>query len=152
MKCGTNERKLPEDGLKSSVGFYKACKLLQQSKGNRVREPGNRNLSRTYSLFVNGLKQYQESHKLLKDVYQIIAQASHDTGGSYIVSKCVEIVFKHGKMMRWKGVPVLDEPIEIMDPDKNEIYKCLGVEQADGIKTKAVFERAKSKVEKGSRC
>ena len=33
-----------------------------------------------------------------------------------------------------------------MDPDENKIYKL--VEQADGINTKAVFERVKSKVEK----
>ena len=35
-----------------------------------------------------------------------------------------------------------------MDPDENEIYKFLGIEQADGIKTKNVFERVKNEVKK----
>ena len=42
------------------------CKLLQQSKGYRMGEPGNGNVSRTHSLFADDLKQYQESHKVLK--------------------------------------------------------------------------------------
>ena len=32
--------------------------------------------------------------------------------------------------------------------DENEIYKFLGIEQADGINTKKVFERVKSEVNK----
>ena len=30
--------------------------------------------------------------------------------------------------------------MKAMDPDENEIYKFLGIEQADGIKMKRVFE------------
>ena len=63
------------------------------------------------------------------------------------MSKCAEIVFEHGKMVR-EGLLVLDNRMEAMDPDEKKIYKFLEVEQADGINTKAVFERVKSKVEK----
>ena len=35
-----------------------------------------------------------------------------------------------------------------MDPDENEMYKFLGIEQADRIKNIVVFQRVKSKVEK----
>ena len=63
------------------------------------------------------------------------------------MSKCAEIVFEHGKMVR-EGLLVLDNRMEAMDPDENKTYKFLEVEQADGINTKAVFERVKSKVEK----
>ena len=35
-----------------------------------------------------------------------------------------------------------------MDPEENRIYKFLGIEQADGIKTKTVFERVKGEVNK----
>ena len=42
----------------------------------------------------------------------------------------------------------MEERMQMMDPDENEIYKFLGVEQADGIKTKAVFERVKAEVSK----
>ena len=110
--------------------------------------PGCRDISQTHSLFVDDLKQYQESHETLKDVNEIIVQASHDTGACYGVAKCVEIVFERGKMVRGEGLQVLEERMDSMDPDKNEIYKFLGIEQADGIKTKRVYERVKHEVAK----
>ena len=41
--------------------------------------PGNRYVSRAHRLFVDDLKVYQESHEMLKDVNEVIVQASHDT-------------------------------------------------------------------------
>ena len=52
------------------------------------------------------------------------------------MEKCAEIVFERGKMVRGEGLQVLQERMKTMDPDQNEIYKFLGVEQADGIKAK----------------
>ena len=86
--------------------------------------------------------------KHLKDVNEIIVQTSHDTGACFRVRKCAEIVFEHGKMVRGEGLQVLDEHMASMDPDKNEIYKFLGIEQADGIKTKRVYEWVKQEVTK----
>ena len=50
--------------------------------------PGNRDISRTDSLFVDDLKVYHESHEILRDVSEVIVQASHDTGACYGVLKC----------------------------------------------------------------
>ena len=91
---------------------------------------------------------YQESHQALKIVNEIIVQASHDTGACYGVSKCAEIIFKNGKMVKGEGLQVLEERMKSMDPDENEIYKFLGIEQADGIRTKAVYERVQEEVAK----
>ena len=99
-------------------------------------------------MFVDDLKVYQESHKALKIVNEIIVQASHDTGACYGVSKCAEIIYQNGKMVRGEGLQVLEERMKTMNPDENEIYKFLGIEQADGIKTKAVYERVKEEVTK----
>ena len=77
-----------------------------------------------------------------------IVQASLDIGAFYGVAKCAEIVFERRKMVRGEGLPVLEERMKTMDPDENEIYKFLGVEQADCIKTKNVFERVKNEVKK----
>ena len=115
--------------------------LLQHSRGYRIGEPGNRVVKRTHSLFVDDLKVYQESHKVLKIVNEIIVQASHNT-----VSKCAEIIYQNRKMVRGEGLQVLEERMKMMNPDENEIYKFLGIEQADGIKTKAVYERVKEEV------
>ena len=57
-------------------------------------------------------------------------------------------MFERGKMVRGEGLEVLEERMKTMDPDKNEIYKFLGIEQADGIKTKKVFERVKGELNK----
>ena len=76
-------------------------------------EPGNKNLSRKHSLFVDDLKQNQESHKVPKVVNEIIVQESEYTATCYGMSNCVE----HGKMVREEGIPVLDKRIETMDHD-----------------------------------
>ena len=68
------------------------------------------------------------------------------------MSKCAQIVFEHGRVVRGEGLLVLDQRMETMDSDENEIYKFLGVDQADEINTKFVFRRVKNKVEKMSRC
>ena len=99
-------------------------------------------------MFVDDLKVYQESHKALKIVNEIIVQASHNTGACYGVSKCAEIIYQNGKMVRREGLQVLEERMKTMNPDENEIYKFLGIEQVDGIKTKAVYERVKEEVTK----
>ena len=136
----------------SPVGFciseIPVCILLQHSRGYRMGEPGNRLVKRTHSLFVDDLKVYQESHNALETVNEMIVQASHDTGACYGVSKCAEIIFKNGKMVRGEGLQVLEERMRTMDPDENEIYKFLGIEQADGIKTKNVFSRVKEEISK----
>ena len=49
-------------------------------------------------------------------------------------------------MVRGEGLQVLEERMKMMNPDENEIYKFLGIEQADGINTKAVYERVKEEV------
>ena len=110
--------------------------------------PGSRDVSQTHSLFVDDLKVYQESHEILRDVNEVFVQASHDTRPCYGVSKCAEIVIERGKMARGEELEVLEERMKTMDPDQNEIYKFLRIEQADGIKTKKVFKRVKGEVNK----
>ena len=60
----------------SPVGFciseILVCKLLQDSKGYRMGQSRKRDVKRTHSLFVDDLKVYQESHKTLKDVNEMI--------------------------------------------------------------------------------
>ena len=103
---------------------------------------------RTYRIFVDNLKVYQETHNVLKNVNEIIVQANHDTRACYGVSKCAEIIFEHGNMVRGENLQVLEERMKTMDPVENEVYKFLRIEKADGIRTKMVFERVKEKVSK----
>ena len=51
-------------------------------------------------------------------------------------------------MVRGEGLQVLEESMKTMDSGENEIYKFLGIEQADAIRTKTVSERVKEEVSK----
>ena len=127
----------------SPVGFSSfevpVCKLLQETKGYRMGQPGKRDVKRTHSSFIDDLKVYQGSQKILKDVNETIVQASHITRTCYRQEKCVKIIFEKGKMVKGEGLQVFQERMKTMDPDQKEIYKFLGMELADGIKTKEVY-------------
>ena len=105
-----------------------------------------RNVNRIHSFFVDDLKVYQESHGLLKEINEIIIQASFDAGACYGVSKCAEIMFEHGKMIKGEGLQVLQERMEALDPTHDEMYRFLGVEQSNGMKTKNIYKRVKEEV------
>ena len=71
IKCGF----LQGDSY-STVGFciteIPIAKLLEQSKGYRMEEPGKRDVSRTHSLFVDHFMVYQGSHNLVKEINEVI--------------------------------------------------------------------------------
>ena len=64
-----------------------------------------------------------------------------DTGAFYRVKKCPEIGFR-------KGLTVLKEKMDGLEPNKNEIYKFLGCDRADKIDVKRVMERVKKEIRK----
>ena len=61
-------------------------------------------------------------------------------------------MFERRKMVRGEGLPVLEERMKTMDTDENEICKFLGVEQADGMKTKTCLNKLKMKSREEQRC
>ena len=71
----------------SSVGFClteaPAAMLLEETGGYRMGLPGERMIKRIHSLFIDDLKVYQESHKKLEIVNEIIVKVSSDTGACY---------------------------------------------------------------------
>ena len=73
-------------------------------------------------------------------------KATMDTGACHRVKKCAEIVFRKGEMFKGEGLAFLEEKMDALDPNKNEIYKFLGCEQADKIDVKKVMERVKKEI------
>ena len=69
-----------------------------------------------------------------------------DIGACYRVKKCAEIVFRKGNLIKVEGLAVLEEKMDALDPNKNEIYKFLGCEQADKTDVKRVMERVKKEI------
>ena len=70
----------------------------------------------------------------------MIMKASMDTGACYRIKKYAEIVFRKGKMIKGEGLAVLEEKMDALDPNKNEIYKFLGCEQADKINVNELWK------------
>ena len=73
-------------------------------------------------------------------------KATMDTGACHRVKKCAEIVFRKGEMFKGEGLAFLEEKMDALDPNKNEIYKFLGCEQADKIDVKKIMERVKKEI------
>ena len=136
----------------SPVGFclteVPITELVKLSRGYVMGLAGQRELKRTHSLFIDDLKLYSNSHENLKVVNETIVNASSDTGALYGVKKCAEVVFKRGKMVKSEGLQVLEERMTSLDPEKNDFYKFLGCEQANGIDVKRVLDRVKDEMTK----
>ena len=122
--------------------------LLDEPEGYKLGQLGRRCIKRTYSLFINDVKVYQENHQKLEITNETIVKASMDTGACYGVKKCVEIVFRKGKMVKGEGLIVLEKKMKALDPEKNDVYKFLGCEQRDDSDVKKVLERVKKEIKK----
>ena len=111
----------------SPVGF---C-LIKPSDGYLMGPPGDRNVKRTHSLFIGGLKIYQQNHEKLKMVNETIVKVSQETGVCYEATKCAEIILNRGRMVKTESLDVLAERMKAVDPKQNKNYKFSGCEQAD---------------------
>ena len=68
--------------------------LLEETSGYKMGQPGQRNIKRMRSLFVDSLNVYQESYHKLEIVNEIILKASMNTGACSGMKKCAKIVFR----------------------------------------------------------
>ena len=67
---------------------------------------------------------------------------SQDTGKAFGVSKCAEVVYKRGNMVKGERLQIDNNKAECLDPEDNEYYKFLGIEEGDG----QLDEKAKERV------
>ena len=122
--------------------------LLDESEGYKLGQTGRECIKRTHSLFIDDLMVYQEYHHKMEIANEMIVKVSMDTGVCYGVKKCAEIVIKEGKMVKGERLPVLEEKMKALDPEQNDVYKFLGVEQSNNIDVKKVLERVKKEIKK----
>ena len=121
--------------------------LLDETEGYNLGQPGRRCM-RTHSLFIDDLNLYQENHQKVEIANETIVKASMDKGACYGVKKCAEIVFRKEKMVKEERLPVLEEKMNALEPEKNDGYKFLGCEKSDDIDVKMVLERVKKEIKK----
>ena len=136
----------------SPVGFclteVPIAMMLEETDRYKMGQPGERDLTRTRSFFIDDLKVYQENQQKLEIVNEMIVKASMDTGACHGVKKCAEVIFKNGKMVKGEGLAVLEERMKALDPEQNEVYKFLGCEQGNKIDVKKVMQRVKKEIAK----
>ena len=61
--------------------------LLDETEGYKLGQSGRRCIKRTYILFIDDLKVYQENHQKLEIANETIVKVSMDTGACYGVRK-----------------------------------------------------------------
>ena len=134
----------------SPVGFCLAevpvAMLIRETEGYKMGRPGMRDVKRTHSLFIDDLKVYQRNKAELEVINDTIVQASLDTGACYGVKKCAGAIFKRGKLVQSDGITIGEESINMLDPQKDDVYKFLGCEQGEGIEMENVRRRLKEVV------
>ena len=110
-----NIRKEFSQGDSSSpVGFclteVPISMLIDETNGDTMGRRDEKRVKRTRSLFIDDLKNYQESHrKLMNVVNEMIVKASVDTEACYRVKKFAKIFFRKDEMIKGERLAVLEK-------------------------------------------
>jgi hypothetical protein len=99
--------------------------------GYKMGKPNDRNLKVNRFYFVDDLKVLQPSEEDLIKANSIVAETSHSMGMRFGVTKCAEILYRRGKMVKGHGMKLKEGTLEALDPDRAEFYTFLGIEEAD---------------------
>jgi hypothetical protein len=104
---------------------------LKKLPGYKMGKPNDRNLKVNRFYFVDDLKVLQPSEEDLIKANSIVAETSHSMGMRFGVTKCAEILYRRGKMVKGHGMKLKEGTLEALDPDRAEFYTFLGIEEAD---------------------
>ena len=130
----------------SPVGFciteIPLGRKLAQRPGYQLGPRNNRGPKVTHFYFIDDLKVVESNEKDLQETNRIVTGISQDTGMTFGVSKCAEVVYKRGKMTKGEGLQIDNNKAECLDPEDNKYYKFLGIEEGDG----QLDEKAKERV------
>ena len=120
----------------SPVGFciteIPLGRKLAHRPGYQLGPRNNRGPKVTHFYFIDDLKVVEANEKELQETNMIVTGISQDTGMTFGVSKCAEVVYKRGKMTKGEGLQIDNNKAECLDPESAEYYKFLGIEEGDG--------------------
>ena len=114
---------------------------LAQRPSYQLGTRNNREPKVTHFYFIDDLKVVESNEKDLQETKRIVAGMSQDTGMTFGVSKCAKVEYKRGKMHKGVGLQIDNNKAECLDPEDNEYYKFLGIEEGDGQLDEKVKER-----------
>ena len=119
--------------------------MLQRMPGYQMGPPNLREIKINRLYFIDDLKVIQSSETDLRMANELVGTISNDSGMKFGVSKCQEIVYNRGKMIRGFGMTLKEGEVRALDPSKSEYYTFLGVEEADGQMDRLAKERVNNK-------
>ena len=94
----------------------------------------------THQLYMDDFKGYTDTPENLQKLVDLVFQFSTDIGMKFGLSKCKVVHLRGGKLLGRGGLSLgVGGEIDEMKP--GDVYKYLGIEEADGIKHELVKEK-----------
>ena len=116
--------------IEASMRQWKTNMVLVHE--SRVLEAGPISIKRGISPLVDDLKLYGTSGNQLNGLINTVKKVSDDIQMEFGLDKCVKATFKRGKKVSAEGILLNDHQL-IQDLDQAETYKCLGMEEGEGV-------------------
>jgi hypothetical protein len=119
--------------------------MLEKMPGYMMGEQNLRNTKINRFYFIDDLKVVQGSEADLQRANSIIGKVSTAMGMKFGVNKCAEIVYKRGKMVKGEGLELKEGSVKALNPEEDEYYTFLGIEEGDGQMDTLVKKRVTDK-------
>ena len=103
--------------VRSYLTKVQVATVLEETNGCKMIQPGQQIVKGTHSLFVDDLKNKQESHLKLEIVCRIIVKTSTDTGACYSERKYAEMMFRGRAMIEGGRLTVLKDKMKALDQE-----------------------------------
>jgi D-serine dehydratase len=91
---------------------------------------------------MDDLKLIAKSEEELLKQKQTVKTFIDDIHMEFVLEKCAKIAFKRGKLAHSQNL-VIDIKREIQELEQGKTYKCLGIEESEGIQHQQMKERLK---------
>jgi hypothetical protein len=119
--------------------------LLEKMPGYMMGEQNLRNTKINRFYFIDDLKIVQGSEADLQRANSLIGKVSTAMGMKFGISKCAEIVYRRGKMVKAEGLELKEGLVKALNPEEDEYYTFLGIEEGDGQMDTLVKKRVSEK-------
>jgi hypothetical protein len=114
----------------SPIGFC-ICEIpigiqLEKFSWYMMGAPKQRDTKVNHFNYIDDLKVVETSVEELHQSNEIVTQMSHDIGMRFGVTKCAEIIYRRGKMLKGNGMEIMEGRISSLDSTKDEYYTFYG--------------------------
>ena len=94
-------------------------------------------------LFMDDLILYSKNERQVDTLVHTLRVFSEDIGMQFGINNCAVLVMKKGKMTKCEGIKMLDGSL-FRNIDEGDVYKYLGILEADDVKHKEMKEKMRT--------